>query len=770
MLNKIQKKIVLESFVSSLYFDYNVFINEDKVVKIIDTKHIIVLLILEIIKNKKNLISNLINTIEKTILNDKLYSISTEEKLIILLKKLNIKEFNFEVSNSLTLTLALLKEYNDLNNIDIKNSTLEELLIILIYITDKELIESITLDSKFKELSIFLNNRSDYINEIVNNTKEIKNKEEIVKYIVMEFSKYISNNNQLINNIENNKILNEYVIKKNINNINKSLYYFREKELYDISYKLLQKNKCNIIVNGSPNVGKRSIIECLPIFIKKNIPGLKDFKFITIDLNKFLDDDFPTGFYFKKNENSYENIVLNTIFDYLTNIQENTIVIFDIGDININENRKFWQIFDRINHLFINNIFLQMILINDFIDNCDYVLNTNSYSVTTISHPNKNELLSILNINKVQFEEFYNIELNDNNIKYLVDLIYDKYTTIIEINDTLDFILAKHSAHSKSKKISNKNILKYYELNNPLSIHNVELEKLKTSLKENVFGQDEVIDSLINRFEICKAGLNEKNKPIGSFLFSGNSGTGKTEMARQLSYFLNTKLLRYDMSEFQESHTISKFLGSPAGYVGYEEGSPLIQDLIKNPNSILLLDEIEKAHPSVIKLFLQVLEEGTIKGSDGKQINLNNNIILFTTNAGSKLYSDKKSGFIINTDNNKSYDNIKDDFPIEFINRLDEVIYFNNLSKNNLKNIIDKEIKRIIRLLNKDIKTIISDDTYNYLLNIGFDENLGARQIKRVVDKEIKILIAKTINTFNKKSFKSINIDYINNKFEINLN
>jgi len=759
MLNKKQKEILLLTLLSSLVSEKELTVNKNGLkVFTINTTHLINNLVLEI-KNKKDKNLNIFlkeNNLEKI---DDFYLKLKNQKSLNIIKPFEKKDVSFEISNEILVILSLSYEYHKRKKEEV---TLETFLITSLFIHNKK---------------VFIKSYNKNHTKLINYLKKETEKVTKIEDLIISKQDFLNNIFKILEIINEEEIINHYIQNYEPKKIDIKKYYFRKKELFDISYKLLQMNQYNLLVKGDYNIGKRSLMNILPYFVKKNIEPLKNHKFITIDLTELiieLDDKKSILNFMKQETNNEFNIIIN----YLNKIKEPTIIIFDLGDIDLIESSTFKEFYPKIKDLLLNNLFLQTIIVNDEIEkNKGLILEDRIFDNITILNPTKKELIEIIKLNKIDFEIFYQIELTNENIDYLINLIYDKKTSIYEINKTLDFILAKYSSNivrqeNEFFKISNDEILKNYELNNPLSITNVNLQTIEKNLKQNIFGQNHIIENMINRFEICFAGLNEKHKPIASFMFSGNSGTGKTEVARQLSKILNTKLLRYDMSEFQESHAISKFLGSPSGYVGYEEGSQLIKDLEENPNSILLLDEIEKAHPSVIKIFLQILEEGTIKGSNGQKIDLNKNIIIFTTNAGAKSHSNKSTGFILNESKDIKFNNykkIEDDFPIEFLNRLDDILYFNTLSKNDLKRIIFKEIEKVIIILNKKIKIIITNNTYKHFLDIGFDEKLGARQIKRIIDKEIKLLLAKKINSFKNKDINNIKIDFINDKFLIEI-
>ena len=276
-----------------------------------------------------------------------------------------------------------------------------------------------------------------------------------------------------------------------------------------------------------------------------------------------------------------------------------------------------------------------------------------------------------------------------------------------------------------------------------------DLSTLESRIKNFVFGQDKAIETLVESYFMARAGLRDIGKPIGSYMFAGPTGVGKTEVAKQLSKELGIPLKRYDMSEYMEKHSVAKLIGAPAGYVGYEEEGRLIKDIDETPNCILLLDEIEKAHPDVYNILLQVMDDGRITSSKGKTVNFRNVIVIMTTNAGASDAQRSKIGF-------GSTDSVADDmtaaqmtaieksFTPEFRNRLDAVVMFKSLEKDMISKIVDKFIDTL-NLLSADRGVIVelTEMAKEKLIDVGFDPKMGARPMNRAIQEHIKKPLAK---------------------------
>jgi len=261
-----------------------------------------------------------------------------------------------------------------------------------------------------------------------------------------------------------------------------------------------------------------------------------------------------------------------------------------------------------------------------------------------------------------------------------------------------------------------------------------------------VFGQDEAIDKIVDKIHIAQAGLKSENKPVGSFVFMGPTGCGKTETAKQLSKHLGIPLVRFDMSEFMEKHSVAKFIGSPPGYVGHEENAGLlITKLQETPNCVLLLDEIEKAHPDVSQILLQIMDNGFVTGSNGKVADARNCVLILTTNLGAAASEQNTIGF---GEDVRDYEDteLKQYFSPEFRNRLDGVITFGKLEKNTMMKIVGKFLLELkTQIVDKDVNMTITDDALDYLVDKGFDPTMGARPLQRVIDQDIKRPLSKLL-------------------------
>lgn len=303
-----------------------------------------------------------------------------------------------------------------------------------------------------------------------------------------------------------------------------------------------------------------------------------------------------------------------------------------------------------------------------------------------------------------------------------------------------------------------------------LASESEKLIHLETELKERVVGQNHALKKIASAIRRSRAGLGEEQKPIGSFLFLGPTGVGKTETARALAYSLfNDKqaMIRIDMSEYQEQHTIARLIGAPPGYVGYEEGGQLTEAVRRRPYSVILFDEVEKAHPQVFNVFLQVLDDGRLTDGKGRVLNFKNTIIILTSNIGSEIYAEKLGQKEIEA---KIIDRLKDHFKPEFINRLDGIIIFNALDQEMIKEIVDIQINTLTeRLKKQNYGFKISNKLKEYLQGVGFDPVYGARPLKRVINEVILDEVALQVIENKIKPGDSINTDYKGGKVAISV-
>ena len=265
------------------------------------------------------------------------------------------------------------------------------------------------------------------------------------------------------------------------------------------------------------------------------------------------------------------------------------------------------------------------------------------------------------------------------------------------------------------------------------------LKNLERDLKLVVFGQDEAIINLSSAIKMSRSGLGKPDKPIGSFLFSGPTGVGKTEVTRQLAMTLGVELIRFDMSEYMERHTVSRLIGAPPGYVGFDQGGLLTESVNKHPHAVLLLDEIEKAHPDVFNLLLQVMDHGTLTDNNGRKADFRNVIIVMTTNAGAVQVSRNSVGFTKQDNAADDMSAIQKMFTPEFRNRLDSIVRFSSLGKDVISKIVDKELLEVERqLLDKNVQLNVASDAREWIADHGYDETMGARPLARLIQEEIK--------------------------------
>src|SRR5476651_769822 len=265
------------------------------------------------------------------------------------------------------------------------------------------------------------------------------------------------------------------------------------------------------------------------------------------------------------------------------------------------------------------------------------------------------------------------------------------------------------------------------------------LKNLERDLKTMVFGQDRAIDALTAAIKLARAGLREAEKPIGSYLFSGPTGVGKTEAARQLASSLGVELIRFDMSEYMERHTVSRLIGAPPGYVGFDQGGLLTDAIDQHPHCVLLLDEIEKAHPDLFNILLQVMDHGKLTDHNGKAVDFRNVILIMTTNAGAADLAKAAIGFTRSKREGDDMEAINRMFTPEFRNRLDAVIGFNHLSPEIIAKVVDKFVLQLeAQLADRDVTIELTDDSSKWLIKHGYDEQMGARPMARVIQEHIK--------------------------------
>lgn len=388
-----------------------------------------------------------------------------------------------------------------------------------------------------------------------------------------------------------------------------------------------------------------------------------------------------------------------------------------------------------------------------------------------ILEPDEETTFTILKGLRKTFAEYHNVSYSDKILRQIVSLsgkhILDNHfpDKAIDVVDEVGSILKLRTQTEETIAVKEKDIIDLIskKARVPVTIEEGDdklgLANLEVNIKAKLFGQDHAVSDIADKVMLARAGLNEPGKPMGAFMLAGPSGVGKTELARQLSEQLgNLKLIRYDMSEFMEETGVAKLTGSAQGYVGYEEGGRLINDVKKHPHCILLLDEFEKAHPKIQNTFLQILEEAELTSSDGTTADFRNVFLMFTTNAGSKV--GKTVGFGKTAGTSKSMAAIEKSFAPEFRNRLDGVIQFNPLGDEQIFKVTEKILNEIRdQLKTKKVQITVTKSAKQIMADKGFDPDMGARPMKRVIQDLIKKPVAKEIVLGDLKDGGRVKVD-----------
>ena len=375
-----------------------------------------------------------------------------------------------------------------------------------------------------------------------------------------------------------------------------------------------------------------------------------------------------------------------------------------------------------------------------------------------VSEPSIDETYNILKGLKERFEEHHEIKYTDGSLKAAASLaskyINDRFLPDKAI-DVVDEAGARQklvSASKRKKTISELDIEKIVASiaripeKTVSSSDKKSLEKLEENLKRVIFGQNEAVESLSSSIKLARAGLRVEEKPVGSFLFSGPTGVGKTEVSKQLAKIMGIEFVRFDMSEYMERHTVSRLIGAPPGYVGYDQGGLLTEAVNKHPHSVILLDEIEKAHPEVFNILLQVMDHGSLTDNNGRKSDFRNTIVIMTTNAGAQDMSRASMGFQSQDHTSDASEMIKKTFSPEFRNRLDGIVQFNPLPTEVIKTVIDKFLVELqVQLEVQKVQLEVSDDVRDWLLENGYDKNMGARPMERLIQNSIKKMLAEEI-------------------------
>ncbi|MCE2745862.1 MAG: ATP-dependent Clp protease ATP-binding subunit ClpA [Burkholderiales bacterium] len=372
-----------------------------------------------------------------------------------------------------------------------------------------------------------------------------------------------------------------------------------------------------------------------------------------------------------------------------------------------------------------------------------------------VAEPTVEQTIEILRGLKSRFEDHHGVKYSSAAISAAAELsakfindrhLPDKAIDVIDEAGAAQRILPKSKQRKTITKGDIEDIVSKIARIPPQSVNTDDRNKLATldrDLKATVFGQDPAIEALANAIKMSRAGLGKADKPIGSFLFSGPTGVGKTEVAKQLAFILGIEMLRFDMSEYMERHAVSRLIGAPPGYVGFDQGGLLTEAITKKPHCVLLLDEIEKAHPDVFNILLQVMDNGTLTDNNGRKADFRNVIIIMTTNAGAEALTKRGIGFMESKVQGDEMEDIKRMFSPEFRNRLDSVISFRALDEEIILRVVDKFLMELEEQLHqKKVDAVFTDELRKHLAKKGFDPLMGARPMQRLIQDTIRKALA----------------------------
>ncbi|WP_144653629.1 AAA family ATPase [Campylobacter coli] len=514
----------------------------------------------------------------------------------------------------------------------------------------------------------------------------------------------------------------------------------RKFELERIVQILSRRKKNNPILIGEAGVGKTAIVEGLALAIaEKKVPkNLQNAKIFSLDIAGLLSGTKYRGDFEKR---------IKEVLEGLQKLPNAILFIDEIHTIvGAGATGESHTDFSNLLKPALSNGTLKCIGATTFMEYKNTFDKNKAlsrrFAKINVDEPSQEEAFQILQGLKSKYEDFHKIKISDEVLQQAVvwgkKFFSDKYLPDSAI-DLIDELGASYVLNAKAKK--NADIKDLEQVLAKMTHHhkmfefdqNKALMNLSLNLKAQIFGQDEVIDKLVATLKQSFAGFKNLNTPRGVFLFTGSSGVGKTELCKVLAEFLGLNLERFDMSEYAEKHSISKLIGSPAGYVGYEDGGLLSNAVRKNPFSLILFDEIEKAHPDLSNTFLQIFDNAELTDNSGLKADFKNTIIIMTSNLG--LKESNELGFLSKNEE-KSNRAIKDFFAPEFINRIDKILHFNDLDDAVLVKIIQKELDEISKNL-KNIQLVADEKAKLYLAKKAYNKEFGVRLLKRIISEEI---------------------------------
>lgn len=556
----------------------------------------------------------------------------------------------------------------------------------------------------------------------------------------------------------------------------------REFELDEIAQVLAKRNKSNILMVGDAGVGKTAIAEGLARnIINGDVPEyLRDYTVYNLDIGSLLAGSKYRGDF----EEKFKDVIGALIS------KGKCILFIDEAHQMRGAGSAGSSSVDFANMIkpALNKGSIKVIASTTWEEYTqsfekDRALMRRFYRMT-IDEPTPAVAKEILERLSPYFEEFHGGLISPEAIEAAVDLSVryqpDKRLPDKAI-DLIDTAAAKLKIHAMSWTVRKSHIVDIISKVTKIPSEQIgsestkSLVELESTVKTKLYGQDQVVDTVLEKIYVSRAGLKSLNKPVGNFLFLGPTGTGKTEFAKLLAEGMGMKLLRFDMSEYQEKHSVAKLIGAPPGYVGYDDsniaGGLLISSIEKNPNCIILFDEIEKAHPDITSLLLQLMDEGTVTSSNGKKADARNAIVILTSNLGAADNERNTIGFGSTLEKSGEDDKaVKEFFKPEFRNRLDGICKFNKLDDISIRKIVAKFINEINDLLaEKEVKIRLTEAAVDHLTEVGYDAKMGARPLNRKINDLIKVPLSKKILFENILPNTIIEVDCKEEKFEFNM-
>ena len=582
----------------------------------------------------------------------------------------------------------------------------------------------------------------------------------------------VSTENELANETENKFLLN---LNEQAANGKIDRLIGRKQEISRLIQILARRTKNNPLLVGESGVGKTALVEGLAhLIVTKNVPKyLNDHVIYLLDIGGLIAGTKYRGDFEKR---------LKEVMSFLESQEKSILFIDEIHTI-IGAGSASGGTLDVSNLLkpALGKGTLRCIgstTFNEFrgIFNQNQALSRRFQKIDVVE-PSIDESVEILNGIKQLYEDHHNVKFSDNSIETAVKLS-DKFLNDRFLPDkAIDLIDETGALLNINRKNKNKITVKDLDIEKTISKitkipektlsknESVNLKNLERDLKRVIFGQDKAIDALCNAIKLSRAGLRDDNKTISSFIFAGPTGVGKTEISKQLASILGIELIRFDMSEYMERHTVSRLIGAPPGYVGFDQGGLLTEAVVKNPYSVLLLDEIEKAHPDIFNILLQVMDNGVLTDNNGRKADFRNVIIIMTTNAGADLLEKKTIGFNSQSNETDAIKTLKKLFSPEFRNRLDEIIQFNYLPKKVILSIVDKFLVKLqAQLDERGIELIYSNKVINWIAEEGYDKVMGARPMERFITENIKKPLVDSILFSNDKKGHQIKVDFKDGK------